>query len=75
MEDNLFYFLVNTNIIFFIVANHFDITLSWDDCSYLVFLNRWLKSGFKPLYLPFFCFWLIWKARNAVIFQDLRHSV
>ena len=36
------------------VASHFDIVLEWDDCSLVAFLENWLKSGNKPLYLPFF---------------------
>ena len=36
---------------------------------------HWMKSGLGPIYLPLFCYWKIWKARNDVIFRELKLDV
>ena len=53
-----------------ILSKKFQVSLVWNDPSFLENLENWLKGERECLYLPFFFIWNLWIYRNCYLFED-----
>lgn len=72
--NHLFVFCRYTKYIWSYLVHTFNFAWAWDDLPVCENFDNWTRMQPKKLHFPILVCWIIWKARNGIIFDHIRRS-